>query len=46
MSTADQEIPEYGPEMRKLFMLRENSVCVNHGSYGCVPREVHEAQVR
>ena len=44
--TSDTLMLEYGTEVRKLFMLRENSVFINHGSYGCVPREVHEAQVR
>ena len=37
--------PEFGKEVRKLFMLRDG-VCLNHGSYGCVPREVHEEQIR
>ena len=42
---SDTGFPEFGKEVRKLFMLRDG-VCLNHGSYGCVPREVHEEQIR
>lgn len=41
-----EAVPEFGNEIRKEFMLRPNSVFLNHGSYGSMPRCVHERQVR
>ncbi|XP_060591912.1 uncharacterized protein LOC132746714 [Ruditapes philippinarum] len=38
--------PAFGTDIRKEFMLRENCVYLNHGSYGGIPRCVHEKQVR
>jgi len=39
-------LPELGADMRKEFMLRPGCVFLNHGSYGSMPRCVHEKQVR
>ncbi|XP_060606606.1 uncharacterized protein LOC132758918 [Ruditapes philippinarum] len=46
MGSTDDNVPAFGVEIRKEFMLRENSVFLNHGSYGSMPRCVHERQVR
>jgi len=45
MSAVD-EVPEFGDAIRGEFMLRKNSVFLNHGAYGAVPRCVHERQVQ
>lgn len=39
-------LPTFGEDIRKEFMLRENSVFLNHGSFGSMPRCVHDRQVR
>ncbi|XP_045213671.1 uncharacterized protein LOC123564270 [Mercenaria mercenaria] len=46
MSSTENNVPSFGADIRKEFMLRENSVFLNHGSYGSMPRCVHERQVR
>lgn len=46
MAEDKSDVPAFGSEIRKEFMLRENSVFLNHGSYGSMPRCVHERQVR
>ena len=38
--------PPFGQSIRKEFMFRENSVFLNHGAYGCVPRCVYNRRVR
>lgn len=46
MADMQDEVPKFGADIRKEFMLREGSVFLNHGSYGSMPRCVHERQVR
>lgn len=46
MTSVQETVPEFGEDIRKEFMLREKSVFLNHGSYGSMPRCVHEKQVR
>ncbi|XP_060570275.1 uncharacterized protein LOC132728620 isoform X1 [Ruditapes philippinarum] len=35
----------FGQEIRREFMLRDGSVFLNHGAYGCIPRCVHDRQI-
>jgi hypothetical protein len=35
---------QFGPATRQLFMMNANYTNFNHGSYGTVPRVVHDAQ--
>lgn len=37
---------KFGDDIRKEFMLRQNSVFVNHGSYGAIPRCVYNRKIR
>jgi hypothetical protein len=37
-------VPPYGPAFRQYFLMAENYTNYNHGSYGTVPRVVHNAQ--
>lgn len=46
MSDSKETVPSFGENLRREFMLREDSVFLNHGSFGTVPRCVHETQVR
>ncbi|XP_052789283.1 uncharacterized protein LOC128223879 [Mya arenaria] len=41
-----KDVPEFGNEIRKEFMLRKNSVFINHGSYGTIPKCVHAQKIR
>ncbi|XP_053376757.1 uncharacterized protein LOC123530484 [Mercenaria mercenaria] len=45
-TSKDDVVPAFGKDIRKEFMLRENSVFLNHGAYGSIPRYVHERQAR
>ncbi|WAR31068.1 LCYD1-like protein [Mya arenaria] len=42
----EQPVPDFGPDIRKEFMLKERSVFLNHGSYGGMPKCVHDRQVK
>lgn len=42
----DENKPVFGEEIRSKFMLRNGCTFLNHGSFGCVPRHVHERQIR
>ncbi|PVU99635.1 hypothetical protein BB559_000526 [Furculomyces boomerangus] len=35
-------LPEFGPKMKEMFMLDPNYLILNHGSYGSIPKYVHE----
>ena len=41
------DMPSFGKDMReKEFTFTEGAICINHGSYGAVPRRVQETQRR
>ena len=41
-----QKKTPFGLAMREKFLLDKETTFLNHGSYGCVPQEVAEAQNR
>jgi isopenicillin-N epimerase len=43
-SSPSRSAAEFGPGLRKLFLLEEGSVYLNHGSYGATPKSVIKAQ--
>ncbi|KAK5181875.1 hypothetical protein LTR16_010299, partial [Cryomyces antarcticus] len=40
--THDDSMPEFGREMRKMFMFDDEYVNLNHGSFGTYPRAVRD----
>lgn len=46
MTNTKEIVPAFGEDIRKEFMLREKSVFLNHGSFGSMPRCVHDRQIR
>lgn len=37
-------VPEFGPGLRRLFLLEEGAIYLNHGSYGATPKSVMKTQ--
>jgi hypothetical protein len=38
--------PKFGHSIRKDFLLKDDVIFLNHGSFGAVPKEVYEKRAR